>query len=100
MNNMKKLIRFSWLYMICVTAFPQTTTQKLDTLLSAYAQQYEFNGAALVAQNGTVLLQKGYGWKNAAQHIKNDENTIFQIGSITKQFTSAIILQLQQEKKL
>ena len=54
----------------------------------------------LVAQKGKILLEKGYGYKNAAAKTLNDSNTVFQIGSITKQFTSAIILQLQEQHKL
>ena len=75
-------------------------TDKLDTLISAYAKMYKFNGAALVAKNGVILLNKGYGYRNAADKIANTEQTVFQLGSVTKQFTSAIILKLQQEKKL
>jgi len=68
--------------------------------LSTYVRLQKFNGAALVAMNGTVLLDKGYGYRNAAGKIPNDNHSIFQIGSVTKQFTSAVILKLQQENKL
>ena len=61
---------------------------------------YKFNGSALVAKNGVLLLNKGYGYRNAADKAVNTEQTIFQLGSITKQFTSAVILRLQEEKKL
>ena len=75
-------------------------TDKLDALINAYAKMYKFNGSALVAKNGVILLNKGYGYRNAADKTANNEQTIFQLGSITKQFTSAIILKLQEEKKL
>ena len=42
----------------------QTTSQKLDELMSAYAQNREFNGSVLVAQGGKILLEKGYGFQN------------------------------------
>lgn len=73
---------------------------KLDNLLSAYAKLYKFNGSALVEKNGVMLLNKGYGFRNAADKTVNNEQTIFQLGSITKQFTAAVILKLQEEKKL
>jgi CubicO group peptidase (beta-lactamase class C family) len=73
---------------------------KLDALIDAYAKLYKFNGSALVAKNGVILLNKGYGYRNAADKTANNEQTIFQLGSITKQFTSAVILKLQEEKKL
>ena len=73
---------------------------KLDGLIKAYAKLYKFNGSVLVAKNGTLLLNKGYGYRNAADKTWNNEQTIFQLGSITKQFTAAVILKLQEEKKL
>src|SRR6187551_1611091 len=96
---MKKiLIIFAALCMVYLS-FAQETG-KLDALINAYAKMYKFNGSALVAKNGVILLNKGYGYRNAADKIANTEQTVFQLGSITKQFTSAIILKLQQEKKL
>jgi len=74
--------------------------QEMDELLKAYNNQGSFNGAALIAQKGKILLQKGYGYKNASSNAFNDPNTIFQIASLTKQFTSAVILQLQEQHKL
>ena len=78
----------------------QTIPEEIDELLKAYTNQGSFNGAALVAQKGEVLLQKGYGYKNFAANTFNDPNTIFQIASLTNQFTSAIILRLQEEHTL
>ncbi len=83
-----------------VFASAQTAGQKMEELVTAYAKDGKFNGSVLVAQKGTVLYQKGMGFRNAEQTIMNDANSIFQIGSITKQFTAAIILQLAEEKKL
>jgi CubicO group peptidase (beta-lactamase class C family) len=83
------------------SAFGQELSQKLDAYLLATAKnKNKFNGTVLVAQNGKILLSKGYGYKNKLEHIYNDTTTIYQIGSITKTFTSAIILHLQEEKML
>jgi CubicO group peptidase (beta-lactamase class C family) len=97
---MKKM---AWCFLISTSVFKtfaQTMPQEIDELLKAYTNQGSFNGAALVAQKGTVLLEKGYGYKNASANTFNDSNTIFQIASLTKQFTAAIILQLQEQHKL
>jgi CubicO group peptidase (beta-lactamase class C family) len=77
-----------------------SVSQKMDELLKAYSNNKKFNGTVLVAQKGTVLYQKGFGYKNAEEKTMNMDSSIFQIGSITKQFTAAIIMQLQQEKRL
>jgi CubicO group peptidase (beta-lactamase class C family) len=85
---------------VCLTACSQTLPQKIDRQLTAYRDSSGFSGSVLVAQNGAIVLEKGYGFKNKQAHQQNDAHTMFQIGSITKQFTSAIILQLQEQKKL
>lgn len=73
---------------------------KLDELMDAYCKVNKFNGAVLVSQKGKILLAKGYGLKNAQSQTMNDVKSIFQIYSITKTFTSTVILKLVELKKL
>ena len=80
--------------------FAQNDAARIDTLLNAYANLSQFNGSALVAKDGKILLNKGYGYRDAVTGVLNDEHSIFQLGSVTKQFTSAVILKLQEEHKL
>jgi CubicO group peptidase (beta-lactamase class C family) len=82
------------------TSNSQDLARKMDTLLNAYANQFKFSGVAFVTKEGKVLLQKGYGYKNFAKKIPNDPGGVFQIGSVTKQFTAAVILRLQEQGKL
>jgi len=95
---MKKI--FVLVAVLCIVHFSFAQGDKLDALIEAYAKLYKFNGSALVAKNGNILLNKGYGYRNATDKVANNEQTIFQLGSVTKQFTSAVILKLQEEKKL
>jgi CubicO group peptidase (beta-lactamase class C family) len=97
---MKKLSFFIITLILFNACSGQDITGKLEELMTAYSKQYKFNGTVLVAHNGKILLDKGYGLRDAAGKIPNDQNSIFQIGSITKQFTSTVILKLQEEKKL
>jgi hypothetical protein len=90
------LLAFALAFVACSQRHPQN----LDVLLTAYHDTAGFNGSVLVARKGAIILEKGYGFRNKKGRLPNDTNTIFQIGSITKQFTSAIILQLQEQKKL
>jgi len=97
---MKKLAFFIAILFLFTACSSQDMTSKLEELMDTYTKQYKFNGAVLVAYNGKILLDKGYGLRNADNKIANDKNSIFQIGSITKQFTATVILKLQEEKKL
>jgi len=74
--------------------------EKADEYLTAVTRLHRFNGTVLIAQRGTVLLQKGYGWRNESAKTSNDTNSIFQLGSITKTFVGAAVLQLRNEGKL
>jgi CubicO group peptidase (beta-lactamase class C family) len=80
--------------------YGQSLEQKIDELLTAYAGQNKLNGSVLVAQKGKIIYEKGFGYRNAETKTPNDVNSIFQIGSITKQITAGVIMQLQQEGKL
>ncbi len=53
-----------------------------------------------VAQNGEILLAKGYGRADAEFDVPADEQTMFRIGSVTKQFTAAMVMRLVEQKKL
>ena len=97
---MKKITSFLFFFFFAIQIFAQSLEQKMDELLNAYAKQNKLNGTVLVGQKGKVLYQKGFGYKNAEEKTPNDANSIFQIGSITKQITAAVIMQLAEEKKL
>jgi hypothetical protein len=99
--NMKKIIAITCTLLLTKFLFAQdSTTQKLEELITAYANIGRFNGSVLVARNDSILLQKGYGIKNATDDSMNDANTIFQIASVTKQFTATVILKLVELKKM
>jgi CubicO group peptidase (beta-lactamase class C family) len=72
----------------------------IDRLVAAYHQTDKFHGSALVAESGRVVLKKGYGLANREFGIPNDPDTKFRLGSITKQFTAVLVLQLVEEGKL
>lgn len=57
-------------------------------------------GTILVSQGGHVLLDKGFGSANLEWKIPNSPTTKFRLGSITKQFTAAAILLLEERGKL
>lgn len=72
--------------------------REIDAYLTGLANSGQFQGAALVAQDGEVVIAKGYG--NADDNAPNTVQTRFRLASITKQFTAAAILALQQDGKL
>lgn len=78
----------------------QSKSKLIDDLLTRYHEYGLLNGSVLVAEKGEVILSKGYGFANLDYEIPNSERTVHRIGSITKQFTSAVIMQLVEEGKI
>lgn len=75
-----------------------------DTLLDAFFQKLHergmFNGAVAVKQNGKLILKKGYGKANFSYNRDFTPETPMEIASVSKQFTAAAIMILQQQGKL
>lgn len=71
--------------------------------LEKYLQSLEqkgFSGTILIAKNQEIIKHRAYGMRNKAKGLKNQKSTIFDIGSVTKQFTAAAILKLEMQGKL
>lgn len=88
------------LFLFVLPATAQTTAEKVDALVQKYADAGLLNGAVLVAENDEVIYKNGFGYANMEWDIVNTPETKFRIGSVTKQFTAALILQLAEEGKL
>ena len=82
------------------SASSQTFQTMANQFVSSMPTEKGFRGVALVARNGQVLFQKGYGNAVEEWSVPNDPNTKFELASLTKQFTGAAILLLAQAGKL
>ncbi|PKL87146.1 MAG: serine hydrolase [Ignavibacteriae bacterium HGW-Ignavibacteriae-2] len=94
------LITLSILLFTFSVAFSQSKPEKIDDLLNRYHDARQFMGTALVAENGNIIYKKGFGFANIEHEIKNEPDIKFRLGSITKQFTSMLIMQLVQQNKV
>src|SRR5215217_2740282 len=72
----------------------------IDRLAAKYTELKQFNGALLVADDKGIILKKGYGQANFEWQLPVTPDTKFRIGSVTKQFTAALILKLVEEGKV
>jgi CubicO group peptidase (beta-lactamase class C family) len=78
----------------CTHAVDSTPMAQLDRYMQMQVKRNHFTGTVLVAQNGKLLLAKGYGYANAESQTPNTLQTKFRVGSLTKQFTATAIMQL------
>jgi len=107
--NMKQLFCLSLLsfLVITVSVVGQTTprtqqekTKNIETEVDAYVKPYlemgGFSGSILIAEGGKVLLKKGYGMANYELGVPNTPQTKFHIASVSKPFTAAAMMLLQE----
>jgi CubicO group peptidase (beta-lactamase class C family) len=76
-------------------ATPQSPDKaaKIDQLARQYADCCEFTGTVLVSEHDKVIFKSGYGFADREWNIPNAPDVKFRLGSITKQFTSMLIVQ-------
>ena len=90
----------------CLTSVAQESKiaavkARLDEVASSHAKGDDaFMGSVLVASDNEILLDKGYGMADLGWAIPNAPDVKFWVGSLTKQFTAALVLILQQGGKL
>jgi len=70
--------------------------EQMSAFLEDLAANGRFMGSVLVAQDGNILLNEGYGMANIEAGVPNTPGNQYRIGSLTKQFTAAAILKLQE----
>ncbi len=70
---------------------------KIDSL---FATVNDFSGVLLVADSGEVIYHKAFGYNNFDTKEPLDTTSIFEIASVSKQFTSTVIMMLKEENKL
>ena len=88
------------LLLLSHTAIAGEHAKEMDAFIEQFHGFKQFNGNVLVAKQGKVIFEKSYGYANFEWDIKNTAETKFRIGSITKQFTALLILQLAQQNKI
>lgn len=96
----KKSLFMLSLLLLCNVTFSQSKADQIDQLVSKYTEYGQFNGSVLVSDQGKVIFKKGFGMANMEWDIPNAPDTKHRLGSITKQFTAMLILQLAEAGKI
>ena len=100
MKTAKLFTLFIVALITATNAFSQRTAKKIDEIVKQYHDYGQFNGSVLVAEKGKIIYEKGFGLANMEWAVPNQPDTKFRIGSVTKQFTAALVLQLVEEGKI
>lgn len=101
LRNARLLIFAAALLFLCQdTLLAQDKSAKIQEVLTLAHKYRQFNGTALVAENGKVIYTGAFGMANMEWGIPNTPDTKFRLGSITKQFTATLVMQLVEQGKI
>lgn len=95
-----KHILFSLLFLFSLNAAAQDLTTQVDALLG---EQYKGDGpgaVALISKGGKAIYRKAFGMADLENNVALSPEHVFEIGSITKQFTAVSLLMLAEQGKL
>ena len=88
------------LWLVAAAPAGAQDAQRMDQVVRAQSEADAFSGSVLVAKDGQVLLDRGYGFANREWRAPNDGDTKFRLGSLTKQFTAVAVLMLAEQGKV
>ena len=103
MKSPIKSLLFAFITLATLNAYSQNTNKELFNRIDSYLEASEtngFSGVVLVSKKGEIIVSKGYGWADRENKIPNTPATVFNIGSVTKQFTASAILKLVEQGKI
>ncbi len=72
----------------------------MEVLVEKAYEKGGFNGTWLYAENGVIVSKGAFGWRDAENTLPMEEDTIFEMASVTKMFTAAAVMILVREGQL
>jgi CubicO group peptidase (beta-lactamase class C family) len=98
---MQRLFLLCFIVLLSTTSKAQDLNRKIDSLIqSEFKEPNGPGGVFLISQKGKPVFKKAFGMANLELDSKLNTNSVFQIGSMTKQFTAIAILMLEEQGKL
>jgi CubicO group peptidase (beta-lactamase class C family) len=94
------IIGACFIFLSCQQEKPDPRIHTMDEFLQGQVKFFKFNGNVLVAERGKVIYKKSFGLANYDDNLPLNDSSIFELASVSKQFTAAGILLLQQMNKL
>lgn len=97
---MRTISLYLLILLISFASTAQESSMIINNQISAYARTNHFNGTILVQKGDKILYNESFGLANFEHHIPTTNQSRYKIASITKLFTSVLIMQLKEEGKL
>lgn len=91
------MIKSILFFLLLVSTNVLSQQERFDSLFTA---QKDFSGVVLIAENGKPIYHKAFGYREFANQIPLQTSDIFELASVSKQFTAMIIMMLKEKGKL
>ena len=89
---------------IALEYYPEEITKnvskKLDSLLKRINKRHDFHGSVLVAKNNKIIYNNQVGYADFRRKVPLEKESVFQLASVSKQFTAAAIMYLKEQEKI
>ncbi len=86
--------------LLTLVGYAQDKSKQLDSLFAQLHSEQKFYGNVLIAENGNITYQKSFGKANRATNTELDAESLFELASVSKQFTAMGIMLLKMQGKL
>src|SRR5215475_3627639 len=98
---MRSVKSFVLVVLLFIATAGIAVADRVSDFVNGYLKKNQIPGCAvMVRHNGKVVLCQGYGVANVEHDVRVSPQTVFQSGSIGKQFTAMAIMMLIEEQKL
>lgn len=98
MNKARLLLPVIMGFFITRSLFGQAPV--VDRFVDSYAKQHDFSGTILIQNNSKISYDRSFGFANRQLKVPNRNDTKYKVASITKAFTSVLILRLYEQGKI
>src|SRR5262245_53003504 len=94
--------KMTWIVLALFCFAPHTiVADEIDDLVQAEVKRQNIPGVSIaVCRDGKIIKEAGYGFANLEHQVAAKPETIFQSGSVGKQFTAALVMLLVEDGKL
>jgi len=89
-----------WIFILVMSFKAEGQSVRIGNFVEDYVKEHHFNGTILIQQDGETRFYQSFGLANFAFNVPDKNETRYKIASITKIFTSAIVMQLYEEGKI
>ena len=94
---MKKFSLLVYLFIGLLGNAQRTNYATIDSILQSFSGKDQFSGVVLIADHGKIQYQQAFGYREFMQQVPLEKTDIFELASVSKQFTAMIIMMLKEK---